>query len=247
MFPVTHLYLLEHLYNLSDEITLGSVFPDTVIANSLTWNDTHRRGRELFQFLSPRQRIEFKQFLQGYLSHGVDPKGLDYYGDENYENSGRGYSFIKSAPMLERVMACCNIDKQMGLWKAHNFIEMGIEVLVSRDAPHLGDCIKSALANDELISRISKILGSFFSVDSEELGRSFKRFNDFIGLVPSDIDNLAEKYVFQLNHKHRLEGVNKEDISGLIEAAIVEISGDYKRFLEECVSKIGKEVNELIS
>ncbi|MCL5772767.1 MAG: hypothetical protein M1536_00095, partial [Firmicutes bacterium] len=244
MFPATHLYLLEHLYNLSDELTLGSVFPDTVISNSLTWNDTHRRGREFIKFLSPRQRRELKSFLQGYLSHGVDPKGLDYYGDENYENSGKGYSFIKSAPLVERVMACCKIDRSMGLWKAHNFIEMGIEVLVSKDTPRLGDCIKSALVNDELINKISKILEAFFKVDSEEIGRSFKRFNDFIGLEPGNIDNLAEKYVFQLNHKHNLEGVEKKDISMLIEAAIAEISGDYKKFLEECVLKVGKEVTE---
>lgn len=246
MFPATHLYLLEHLYNLSDEITLGSVFPDTVISNSLSWNDTHRRGREFIRFLSPGQRLEFKSFLHGYLSHGVDPKGLDYYGDENYENSGRGYSFIKSAPLVERVMASCKIDRQMGLWKAHNFIEMGIEVLVSKDAPYLGNCIKSALANDGLINKISKILESFFHVDSGELAISFKRFNDFIGLVPGNIDNLAEKYVFQLNHKHKLEGVMKKDISGLIEAAIIEISGDYEKFLDECVSKIGKEMAEIL-
>lgn len=239
MFPLTHLHVLSRIHPLDHQAVLGSVFPDTCIASSLTWRETHRCGLDFFRFLAPSQRSEFSPFVVGLLSHGIEPHGLDFYADECYKDFGCGYSFHKAPPLVREAIEVCLIEEKMGPWKAHNFIEMGVEILVAESRGDLFEHLLSALEDNELVVRLSAPLGSFFGRPKREMEDSFNLFRP---LLSSNIETLAEKYVMQLGVKHGIHGINQRRVSDLIARAMELVAEDYGAFLLDCTTRIGMDL-----
>ncbi len=140
MYPQTHIYFAEKvLARENDSVALGSVFPDMIIGRYFNHLKAHSRGAEIYRYL--RNNGAFSDFRDGVVTHGFDPKGLDYYGDEKYLDYERGYCFERGRPFVLATVMACNIPYEMGWWKAHNIIEMGVELLVGLSG-HYGEKIK---------------------------------------------------------------------------------------------------------
>ena len=92
---------------------------------------------------------------------------------------------------------------EMGWWKAHNIVEMGIELIVSSSGDY-GDRIKSAFANHRLISEVDGLLGELLKLENHDF---IKRVQMFAGLVKWKRQgvSLAEKYRLQTRFKHQVE------------------------------------------
>jgi hypothetical protein len=147
---------------------LGSIFPDTVIKCCLTYDQTHNIGWGLYDYFSEYAE-EYLDFAKAMVTHTVTPKGLDFYGDEEYGSGYKGYCFQKAAAIEKEVIEACNIPDKFGLWKAHNFIEMGIEMNITYTEKELVNIFHKGLADTKLINQLSSHIDKYFRLKETHL------------------------------------------------------------------------------
>ena len=202
MFPVTHIWFAERvLGELNNQSALGTIFPDMVILGCLEYDTTHKSGWKLLDFLG-KDHPEFLGFARGILTHGVNPKGLDYYSDEKYKDLDEGYCFQKAREIEKRVIESCNIPEKMGLWKAHNFIEMAVELEIHRKYPSANKKMKAAMKDMQVIDNICPILDKYYDLKNGTMKSCVEHFGAFVELERPTAESLAVKYDFQMYQKH---------------------------------------------
>jgi len=227
MFPQTHLYFATRLLRrTSDAVALGSVFPDMVITPDVTWNDTHCRGTELYLHLA-RDR-ELREFSLAAVTHGADPAGLDYYGDKSYPPYPHGFCFEKARPLVEQTVAACRVSPELGWWKAHNILEMGIELRLGASG-RFGLALQQGFANSGLIARLAERLAGFLPLPGDEFIRRMREYPSLVDLSPATPGSLAEKYAVQMMKKHGV-CIDTPAVAGLIEQAQNLVVPDLERF-----------------
>jgi hypothetical protein len=243
VFPLTHLHVArEVLSQLDEEIAVGSIFPDTIISMPLKWDETHLGFNGFFECLKEEERTGNSGFLAGFMTHGVEPRGLDYYGDVAYGGNDAGYSFQKSAFLVPAVSDCLGVDEETARWKAHNFVEMGAEMLISKENPDLGQALASGLGDMKLIRRISGLLSRFYGLKREVIEGAFGKFRDFIEPRLAGPEELAAKYLLQLGHRHGLGGLDLKRMAGLICEGEKLVRDDLYGFLAEIIPEIREEI-----
>lgn len=236
MFPYTHIcFAKDVLGRLNHEVVLGAVFADTVITGPLAHEDTHRRAGELFEYLA---RLEWhRDFALGALTHSVVPAGLDYYCDEKYLDFERGYAFETGRTLVSRVISCCRLPEQMGWWKAHNFIEMSTELQFYRRRGEAYHLLRDALAEHELIARLSTALAGFYQASATELAASFPDYGSFVLLNEVTPLSLAEKYDRQMQQKHGIS-IDVPGAANLIEEGVNLVEVSLPGFWRHCVDRV---------
>ncbi|MBI2267258.1 MAG: hypothetical protein HYU64_19190 [Armatimonadetes bacterium] len=236
MFPVTHLYVAQRvLGTLNPHIVLGSLFPDMAVAGLMSWNQSHRCGRPFMKCSSGNGRLA--EFGLGILMHGVEPEGLDYYGDEKYEPYDRGVSFEWGKPLIPSVQETCNLPRETAAWKSHNFIEMAIEREIALRNPALCEALASAFKAPSAIVEVSEALGSCFSLDPKRIVRGYDRLQYYIEAWPDAYLKLASKYSLQLQAKHQVF-VEAEALVPILERAGKIVSSRWENLLDGLISPI---------
>lgn len=225
----------------SDAITLGSLFPDMVISASLNHTRAHSMGRELFNLLSNNR--ELADFARGAVSHGISPCGLDYFGDEKYPGYERGYCFEKGRALVKETIEACNIPPQMGWWKAHNIVEMAIELRVSALDTY-GRTIRRALNNVQLIDKLGDLLAVLTGNSAGHLKSRIAGFSGYIEVYRATPLSLANKYRIQMFARHRIN-INTAKVARLIESAAEQVEEDLEHFFLLCNNKVLQELNQL--
>lgn len=239
MYPQTHVYFAEKvLGKINDAVALGSVFPDMAIGAGVHRDVSHGSGLEMLKFL--RTDGILHDFALANLTHGVNPGGLDYYGDEKNPPGERGYCFEKGRAIVESTIKACNIPPEMGWWKAHNIIEMGIEMRVSANG-HYGRHLHQAFSNNSLIERVSERMGEFFGQGHLPFVRRMSNFPSYIDLSPSTADSLAAKYDYQMYYKHRIH-VNVAEVARLVSLAAEMVDSDIEQFFIMATEKVKRTV-----
>ena len=238
MFPYTHIcFARDILGRLNHEIILGAVFADTVLGGPLEHPDTHRRAGEVFNYLASQGC--FRDFALGNITHGIVPAGLDYYCDEKYLNFERGYAFETARPLVDRVIACCNLPEEMGWWKAHNFIEMSTDLLFCREQGDAYHLLREALADKELISRISGFLAGFYKVPAAALAESFPVYGSYVLMDEVTPLALARKFEHQTKHKHNI-AIDVPGAARIIEDGLNLTENALPKFWRYCTDKVKK-------
>jgi len=234
MFPITHVWFAERVLgrNQSDVI-LGAIFPDIVITGCLDYKQTHYCGMEFYRQLS----LETPSFAKAMISHTIDPMGLDYYGDECYMSGYKGYCFQKGKSIEEQVIEACNIPDSYGLWKAHNFIEMGIELDIYEQNPSLIEDLHAAFLDQSTIQQVAEPIEHFFALKRKTIVESFKRFSEFIEISKADSHVLASKYNLQMQAKHNIN-IDVGKAAVIIEQSRSIIKADIQEFFQYCDSNI---------
>jgi hypothetical protein len=154
MFPLTHIWFSEKVLGYMNNLTvLGAVFPDIVITKCLKYDNTHNVGFGIYEHFK-KTNPSFMDFVKSMLTHTVNPNGLDYYSDEAYLNGYKGYCFQKGMEIEKEVIDACNIPEEYGLWKAHNFIEMGVELNIADSEPKLSQILHNSFCDKDLITKI---------------------------------------------------------------------------------------------
>ncbi len=242
MFPVTHIWFGERvLGKLNNMGILGTIFPDMVISGCFSHEETHRAGWKLFDFLVSKDEY-FRPFALGTITHGVNPTGLDYFGDEKFPGGEKGYCFQKAEIIKNKVIEACNIPEEFGLWKGHNFIEMAIEMEIYDKNIDIDYRMKSALADKYEITKISRALAEYYLLNSEDVSHCIDQFGKYVELENPSSSSLAFKYDLQMIKKHGIS-IDIKKSTKIIEESreiIKEDIFDFFDFAENEVKKIIK-------
>ncbi|MFZ5652411.1 MAG: hypothetical protein ACOY4I_16380 [Bacillota bacterium] len=241
MYPQTHVYFAEKvLGKMNDAVALGSVFPDMAIGAGVHRDISHGSGLEMLEFFKTDEDLH--DFAVANITHGVNPDGLDYYGDEKNPPYERGYCFEKGRSIVESTIKACNIPPEMGWWKAHNIIEMGIEMRISETGSY-GKYLHRAFSNTRLIETVSHRLGCFFGQGPLPFVRRMSSFPSYIDLTASTAGSLAAKYDYQMYYKHRIH-VNIDEVARLINLAAEMVENDIDQFFIMVTEKVRKTVED---
>jgi len=237
LFPLTHVYICQKVFNhLNNQLILGSTFPDTVIESPLDYHQTHTMGRRFLNYVK-KHAPSIKDFALGILIHGIEPRGVDYYCDERYPGCERGFCFKKAKPLIKEVVEKCLIPEEYGWWKAHNFVEMGIELKVSDENHQLVKMLKDAYSDFPLIRCVSKTLGNFFKIDEEDIYQGFIRFSRYLGENPLTAQSLAEKFEQQMDSRHKV-CIDKQASAKLIQKCRDTIDRDFDEFVKHFLNNL---------
>ncbi|MHB1167070.1 MAG: zinc dependent phospholipase C family protein [Carboxydocellales bacterium] len=235
MFPLTHIYFAEKIWKLVPELpydssllALGCTFPDVVVAGFLEHGHTHQQTNRMVEFFKSRAPVQLT-FALGVLTHGSAPPGLDYYGDEQYLDYERGYCFEKARPIINDVIACCRIPEELGWWKAHNFIEMAIEIELGERFPGYQKQLYEAYHDRETINSVGSVLGEFFGKPAIQLVNSLTFFTGLIAIETITATELAQKYSLQVKTKHNI-GIDEAGVAAIINHARKLIADDFWQF-----------------
>lgn len=237
MFPITHIWFSRRILGYINNITaLGSVFPDTVIKCCLTYDQTHNAGWGLYDYFKKHSE-EYLDFTRAVVTHTVNPKGLDFYGDQEYGDGYKGYCFQKAAGIEKEVIAACNIPEKFGLWKAHNFIEMGIEMNITDSEKGLVDIFNKALSDRHLVLELSSHLDKYFGLQDRSVADCFSKFTDFMELKDLSSLALANRYNTQMQAKHGIN-IDISKCSDIIEKSRTIVQKDFDSFIDYCTEKV---------
>jgi hypothetical protein len=237
MFPMTHIWFSRRVLGCADNTTvLGSVFPDTVIKCCLTYDQTHNGGWGLYRYFKENVK-EHYSFARAMATHTVNPRGLDFYGDEEYGKGYKGYCFQKAAAIETEVIEACNIPEKFGLWKAHNFIEMGIEMNIAASDNELIGIFHSALTDKYLIRELAGNIGAYFGCRAAAVEDCFSKFTDFMELKELSSTALARRYDAQMQAKHGLR-IDIQRSSDIIENCRSIVKEDFDGFIDFCTEQV---------
>lgn len=237
MFPITHIWFSRRVLGYANNMTvLGSVFPDTVINCSLTYDQTHNIGWGLYEYFR-NQSEEHLDFARAMVTHTVNPNGLDFYGDEEYGLGYKGYCFQKAVEIEKEVIQACNIPDKFGLWKAHNFIEMGIEMNIASSENELMDLFHKGLTDSRLIHEISSQIDRYYHLEGKSVADCFKRFTEIMELNGLSSLALANRYDIQMKVKHGIQ-IDIEKCSEIIDKSRLIVQKDFDSFIDCCTARV---------
>ncbi len=243
MFPITHIWFSRQVLGYINNLTvLGSIFPDIAVSGHLTYNQTHHMGWGLFDGMKT-EGSRHMDFCKALVTHTVDPRGLDYYGDEAYGNGYKGYCFQKGVQIVEEVIEACNLPSEYGLWKAHNFIEMGIEINMIQKEQSLIKRLHDSLQDMALIAELAVPLEQYFKLQPHSIEASFSRFKGFVELKDLNSDNLAFKYNVQMQSKHGIS-IDVQRCSEIIEKSREIVRHDFDAFIAYSLDEVSRLLKE---
>ncbi len=243
MYPQTHVLFAETvLGKQGDAVTLGSVLPDMLVG-VFGHYEAHCKGLEIYNFI--KKHNLFMDFGKAVVTHGFVPEGLDYYGDEKYLDYEKGYCFEKARPFISETVEACNIPPEMGWWKAHNIVEMGVELLVG-STDNFGERIKNAFLNNSLVWGVDEMFHELWKENNLDLDfkRKVKRFAGFVDLEKVTIDSLARKYQVQMQVKHQVE-IDTKKVARLIDRAAESVKEDWQVFFNTVAARVKRNLKEL--
>src|SRR5258708_13283257 len=112
--------------------------------------------------------VAFHDCVVEVLTHGSEPRGFDWYSDEQYRAplEARGYAFQRGQPLASAAAAACGLAEDQGWWKAHNLVEMAFELTLFAERPACGDHLAVACADTALAKPLPPPLTQLFAVPS---------------------------------------------------------------------------------
>lgn len=236
MFPITHIWFSNMVLGYTNHLTLlGAIFPDACVSKYLTYDITHKSGWAIFDYIM-EEKQELSDFAKAMVTHTVMPKGLDYYGDELFMGS-KGYCFQKAALIVDDVIEACNLPVEYGLWKAHNFIEMAVELEIIIKNGWINKVFREALSDDCTISLLESFIEFYFNLMPGSMENSFNRFESFAMITENNSYKLALQYDLNMQRRHGIN-IDVEKSSNIIEICRDIIKKDYADFINTAEDKV---------
>jgi len=127
----------------------------------------------------------------------------------------------------------------MGLWKAHNFVEMALEWLIARQHPELEGQVQHAFARLGELAFLSPHLACFFERDDLDLVQGLPAMLPFLALEQISPASLAERYQRQVRLRHGVEAIAVQEAAGLIVEIATAIQPHCWAFLEDVLGRMG--------
>ena len=244
MFPLTHLYTAKAVLGYENKGTaLGALFPDYGSYLGLGRNLCHEMGIDMYHYARERGAAPL-HFALGALTHGTALPGIDFYADEEYRGIRPGFCFQKGAAIVDEVAAACELPSSMALWKTHNIIEMGFDVVTERRCPQIAKTLMAALpvAGEPFCG---DFLEDYLQLPGERIREMFTVVSDFYSFDGSDTKDMAEKFSISLQRRHNIVGCKEGDLAALIVRAASIIEPLYDDFMAETTGEIKAALHKL--
>lgn len=248
MKELGHSYIAEHVFGLkgNNKIYIGVAIPDLVWYTSarsvLEDADLHGEGAEKLYHFVKKNHPEFVPLARAVLTHGL-LYGADLYNDKKY-NGGTGFAYRHSPSLEEDVAICCQIDRATAKTRAHNFIEMGLDLHLARDDSSLASRVETGFA-DANLGAVSQLLADCFNIDVNLVRQGL---DEFAGCYHNgdlySAEGLARIFARQSSFLPDGDQVNVPMAAKIIEDAAELIENDYQHFLNEIVILIKQNLSE---
>lgn len=249
MYPIAHAWLIQRLIpDATSAHFLGCVWPDMLYDSPLTHPQSHRSGRLLVErarSVADASAAEIvRAFVAGVLSHGSEPRGFDWYCDEEYGGqpaAARGFAFQHGLALADETADACGIDRALGWWKAHNIVEMACERPLYTANPALGERLAAACADTALHATTADFLADVLGgVSADALAAPMRRFAGVVELRPASHAALAEVYALQVRLKHPGATPDVAALAELIARAERAIAPEMEDYLDTCAPAVGE-------
>lgn len=241
MKEIAHSYVAERVTGKEHHnLYVGSLLPDlvpyTVAVEIFDYVEFHDRGGENLLGHLRVKAPESELLAIGMLAHGKFC-GADLYNDVEYKG-GPGWAHQKKDPLIKEVEKCSGISHEMAVGRAHNFIELGLDLLILQKDPELVKRIAQALTNANL-EKISGYLSKCFQKDR---GKILAGLHQLFGCFdPRDLNSaegLARIWARQSAGLPEHDRVDIKKATQVIEKAADLIKGDWEEFLDFTVAKV---------
>lgn len=180
MFPITHYYINQQIYEPSALLAIGGIFPDISAAAGMDREKSHQIGKELYDFCMEHYP-EAKDIARGVFLHGAHEGGADYYSDEFWGDGEKGWCFQKGVPYMQEIGEATKLAEEYWWWKSHNFIELALESITDLRNPHIKADLLRLLSDKKAQELAADVLKDFANVNKKKLLR-----------VLDDIENIFE-------------------------------------------------------
>lgn len=248
MFPIAHAWLLTRILpDASPAHFLGCIWPDMLFESPLSHPQSHRSGARLAEFAgnlpAARDRELVRTFVAGVLTHGSEPRGFDWFSDEEWGGrplEDKGYAFQHGKRIATQTAEACGVAPEQGWWKAHNIVEIAFEQALYTANPALGGQLQAVCADHALMERIAIALSSFYDAPATRLAHAMRRFQDVAQFQPADAAASARTYALQVRLKHPGAAPDERAIAALIADTEREIASDRDAYLAQCVERVAQ-------
>ncbi len=239
MFAIAHAHLMERIFPERTPMHyLGCAWPDMLFNGPLKHEQTHRECLALLA-RAREHAPELTPFVRAAITHGEEPHGFDWYSDKAYDpGAERGYAFERARPFVDDVVAATHVPPDIGLWKAHNFVEMSFEIALGQAYPHLGPMVAAACTDGALARATAELAAGYFQVSADEVMRNIIDFPATVSLDHPTSLTLAQTYAKQLELKHGVTDADIPAMAAIIDRVWEAIAPDREAFLEFCVREV---------
>ncbi len=235
MFPLTHFYTAERLLPASMPLAgLGSVFPDLGAAMGIPRLEAHVFGYKFWRWCR-ENAPEGLPYALGMMSHCIAPPGIDYYADEEWQGRKRGFCFQLGERYAERVRQACNLPEKYSVWKAHNFVEMSLELILTEDDPQLPQRLLACVNDAPLRKEAARLLERAAGVPAERAEAVYLQMPAIFSLQEVSPEILAEKYAMQLERRHEIVGCDLPAMAELLSVMRRELEPELRENLAEAL------------
>jgi hypothetical protein len=250
VFPTFHAFAARAIYGPDPLVLLGAIYPD--IANGLeelTWEATHHGGAALLAFCLEQSEGPSGAALalaRGALTHGVEPCGVDYYGDASWPGCERGYMFHLALDYAADAARICGFAETIALWKTHNIVEMAFEIEVLGRAPELAAALVAAAEDPEAMGTASRIIGGFHGVEPGRVAAVLRLLAHRPSADPGHAAALSRRFAGHLNDRFGLEEVDCTSLAGLVRRIHRERRAEIERFIDAVVPLVRENITRIL-
>ncbi len=238
MFPIVHHYMnLQTQSKVDPFMMLGSLYPDLSSISKIDRDLSHQMGDDFYQWCK-QKAPEAKTLAQGVISHGSRPPGIDYYADEYWPGGKKGWCFQKGMPWMAKVAETTHLSSDLIWWKAHNFVEISLELITVAQNPQLPDELVQATANEVTVKETAELLCAYWrekglETKPAQIIEAYKRAPQLYALDQPDPLHMAQK---QYEGFIRRDLTHQADIGAMAELLAImslELVEDYNPFMNK--------------
>jgi hypothetical protein len=236
MFPAAHLYVATKACRTGEPLfVVGSILPDIFFVRPITHDETHFRTPEFREYLLAHDP-SYQLLAAGMMTHGMDPKGVDYLSDVGYDE-GVGYAYENSRSLVPAVEKNCKLTGKNAVTAAHNFAEMAVDHLVLRDNPKILSLLRKSL---DIIDRndIAQHLSGFYPKGDAEVRSAVNEYFDVLHSAKLDsIEGLVETEAWVLNKIFNVH-IDTNHSRYVLSEAITIVAPTYQQFLDRSMATV---------
>jgi len=280
MFYITHTYAATEIAGEEPLVVIGSTIPDLpLFCSTLNSDEMHTKGLEFRKYLEKKDR-SYVPLAIGMMLHGNTLTGLDFYTHSRSDNEKLGYAFKHGRHLVKEIKKLRERLIPPGIKSlltdeeiAHNFIEMGVEILVAKDHPETIELFENTtykLTNIQL-KTIAEYLSGFFrgSTDEQDIRDFYKlfrpeKFTTLEGIIKTYptifarmLSNMPDKAMHGtipdqavIGVSSHLEGIIKKmmpeyRLRAITEQAVEIVEPTYEQFLVKSIKSMRAEMEKL--
>lgn len=237
MFPLVHYFVNRKIYDSSSNLMiLGGLWPDLASGAHFDRNQAHAMGDKFYTWCQTHAP-EGLPLARGILGHGIQPRCVDYYADEQWGNGPKGWCFQIGKKYEQAVGAATGLGPDYAWWKSHNFVELCCEMLTNQRYPELGREITAATKDESAKELAAELLSAYGSCASADVIRMFTLGPEIFELNDLCPINLAEKQKTSISFKLRGAKPNCDlpAMAALLEQMRDDITEIYGPFMDDLI------------